>query len=444
MKKLLFGLFVVMAFFSMLPPTSAAQETEVAESAIKVVNAPQDEAIKTRLSEIMQAIGGLEAVTITVNSGVVSFSGEVESTTAARSLVAIAERTEGVVYVESQLMESVQVSARLQPLVMKLEELGTTTLQLLPILLISLVVVVLFWFIGGWVSHRSNWLKRVGMSELGALLGKRVIRLVITVIGLIIALEILNATALFSAVLGIAGVFGIAVGFAFRNIVENYLAGILLSARNPFRIGDLIQINEFTGNVMRLTSRDTVLMTLDGNHLRIPNSVIITSSMTNFSLNPLRRFEFNVDVTPNAELAEVRKLAVTILQQMKGILGEPAPQCIIHELGASTVILRILAWVDQRETDVLKVRSEAIRFVKQGFDDGAIEMPEPTYRLRFESDLPDSTQIADSTSTPAAQQQKPSHQLADLNQIDVSADHTIDKQVNDELRNSDEQNLLKN
>ncbi|WP_318936033.1 mechanosensitive ion channel family protein [Pseudidiomarina sp.] len=424
------------------PALAVAQEAAVAEPQIQVVDAPQDEAIATRIRSILAAIGELDAVNVSVEAGVVTLSGEVASLDEARSLVAIAARTEGVVHVRNKLTERLEIGARLQPLTQKFQELGNTTLQLLPLLLIALAVVVLFWFIGGWASNRSGWLQRLGVSELASLLGRRVIRLTITIIGLIIALEILNATALFSAVLGVAGVFGIAVGFAFRNIVENYLAGILLSARNPFSIGDVIEIGEFTGSVVRLTSRDTVLMTLDGNHLRIPNSVIMTSSMTNFSLNPLRRFDFNVDITPDADLSYARQLARQTLSQMKGILSDPAPQCLIHELGASTVILRVLGWVDQRQTDVLKARSEAIRFVKQAFDDAALEMPEPTYRLRFETPLP-----AIPGAAPAATEQATAERLVpeptDISQTDVSADDTIDKQVAAELRSSDEQNLLK-
>ncbi|MFC0446135.1 mechanosensitive ion channel domain-containing protein [Pseudidiomarina halophila] len=444
MKKLFLVLFVISSWLTVLPVTSMAQEAAISESPVKVVDAPQDETIESRLNDIKQALGGLESVNVKVKSGIVSLSGEVENSNAARSLIAIAERTEGVIYVDNQLMESVQVGARLQPIKDKFQELTGTTLQLMPLLLIALTVVVLFWFIGGWVSRRGDWLQRFGLSELGAMLGKRVIRLTITLIGLIIALEILNATALFSAVLGVAGVFGIALGFAFRNIVENYLAGILLSARNPFRIGDFIQINEFTGRVMRLTSRDTVLMTLDGNHLRIPNSVIITSSMTNFSLNPLRRFEFNVDISPDADLSEARKLAVQTLQKMKGILSEPPPQCIIHELGASTIVLRVYGWVDQLETDLLKARSEGIRFVKESFDAAAIVMPEPSYRLRLESAVPDAVATADSATFDTAPRQQREQKSDALEQVDVSADDTIDKQVDAELRSSDEQNLLKN
>ncbi|RUO63116.1 mechanosensitive ion channel family protein [Pseudidiomarina insulisalsae] len=443
MTRWLSILLVVAALLGALPVANAVQDTATAEPAVKVIDAPQDAAIQTRLNEIKAAIGGLEGITISVTAGVVTLSGEFENGNAANSLIAIAERTEGVVYVENQLTESVQVSARLQPLTDKFQELGATALQLMPLLLIAVAVVVVFWLLGGWLSRRSGWLQRFGLSELGALLGKRAIRLLVTLIGLIIALEILNATTLFSAVLGVAGVFGIALGFAFRNIVENYLAGILLSARNPFRIGDLIQIGEFTGNVVRLTSRDTVLMTLDGNHLRIPNSVIITSSMTNFSLNPLRRFEFLVDITPDADLADARQIARNVLQQMKGILDEPAPQCLIQELGASTIVLKVLGWVDQRETDVFKARSEAIRFVKQAFDEAAIEMPEPTYRLRMGAPLAEQLTSAQEPTEAPKQAVEPHETLEDIEQTDVSADRTIDKQVTEELESSDEQNLLK-
>ncbi|MFN2329481.1 MAG: mechanosensitive ion channel domain-containing protein, partial [Chromatocurvus sp.] len=102
-----------------------------------------------------------------------------------------------------------------------------------------------------------------GMSDLAVNLGLRIVRMLVIGIGLLIALEILDATAMVGALLGVAGIAGIALGFAFRNIAENYLAGVLLSARNPFAIGDQVQIGEFIGKVVRLTSRDTVLMTPD-------------------------------------------------------------------------------------------------------------------------------------------------------------------------------------
>ena len=247
----------------------------------------------------------------------------------------------------------------------------------LPIILVAILTIVIFWLIGLWAGNRGAWLHRLGLSELAADLGERIIRFLIIGIGFLIALQILDATALVGALLGVAGLFGLAVGFAFRNIVENYLAGVLLSARNPFNIGDAIQIGEFTGNVVRLTSRDTVLMTGDGNHLRIPNSTMITSVMTNYTRNPLRRFEFKLSISADIDLAMVRQLGLTILQQMPGLLDEPAPQVLITDIRNNMVELDFMAWINQHESDYAKARSEAIRLVKGGFSQAGINLSNP-------------------------------------------------------------------
>lgn len=402
---------------------------------IKVINAPQDQAIAERLSAITASLAGLENVEISVTAGVITLQGEVASTQLKHDMTAIASRLEGVVHVQNQLQEQLAVRSRLAPAAEKFREMLGTTVQMLPLLLLALLAVVLFWLAGSWLSNRSALLRRLGLSELATNLGMRFVRLIVTSIGILIALELLDATALVSAMLGVAGVIGIALGFAFRNIVENYLAGVLLSTRNPFAIGDFIQVDNFTGKVMRLTSRDTVLMTLDGNHLRIPNSQIITSPMTNFSRNPLRRFEFAVGVSVDLDLLYVRQLAIATLQGMPGILAEPRPRVLVLELGDSAVTVRVLAWIDQRETDFLKARSEAIRLVKTAFDQAGIEMPEPIYRIH----------MADSAAKHDAAPETPAAVVAVSQaepEVDVSADDSIEQQFQDELSKTDEENLL--
>ncbi|HEX5792397.1 MAG TPA: mechanosensitive ion channel family protein, partial [Rheinheimera sp.] len=312
----------------------------------------------------------------------------------------------------------------------KFSEMLTITVQMLPLLLVALLATSSFWLLGGWAAKRGAWLRRIGLSELASNLGMRFIRLLITGIGVLIALELLDATALVSAALGVAGVIGIALGFAFRNIVENYLAGVLLSTRNPFAIGDQIQVGDFTGSVVRLTSRDTVLMTYDGNHLRIPNSDIITQAMTNFSRNPLRRFQFNVGVSVTLDLVVVRELGVGTLKAMPGILADPPPRCLIDELGDSAVALTFYGWVDQRHTDYLKARSEAIRLVKSAFDNAGIEMPEPIYRIHM-------AESAGAINTSDAVAAKPVTAA-----VDIATDTTMEQQLEQELRSSDEENLL--
>ena len=424
-------------------------DTGAAAAEIKVVDAPRDQAIAERLKVITAAIAGLEAVEISVDAGVITLRGEVANTQLKRDVTAIAERLEGAVHVQNQLQEQLAVRSRLQPAAEKFLEMLDTTVRRLPLLLLAFTAIVVFWLLGSWLSGRGTLLRRLGLSELAANLGMRFVRFFVTAIGVLIALELLDATALVGALIGVAGIIGIALGFAFRNIVENYLAGVLLSTRNPFGIGDSIQVAGMSGNVVRLTSRDTVLMTLDGNHLRIPNSQIITSPMTNFSRNPLRRFEFDVGVSVDLDLIVVRQLAVSTLQDMPGVLREPAPRVLVQALGDSTVAVRLLAWIDQRDTDFLKARSEAIRLIKAAFDDAGIEMPEPIYRIHLsKKPMAQKSTAALSSEPPRAGPTKPAA-LSDLAAsapadipVDVSADDTIDKQLRNDLEHSTEENLL--
>ncbi|MCW9059961.1 MAG: mechanosensitive ion channel [Gammaproteobacteria bacterium] len=418
-----------------------APEAAVTAPEIQVQDVPEDDAIRSRLLAVLGAIEGLQDIEVQVTSGVVTLLGEVPSARLNRAAFEIASRTDGVVYVLNRLGEEADVASRLRPASRKFQEIGTDLLRALPVGLIALLVVVLFWFLGQWASSRGAWLRRAGMSDLTVNLGLRIVRLLVIGIGFLIALEILDATAMVGALLGMAGIAGIALGFAFRNIAENYLAGVLLSARNPFAIGDDVKIGEFLGKVVRLTSRDTVLMTPDGNHLRIPNSNIITSAMVNFSRNPLRRFEFKVGVSVDLDVATARELGSATLRGMKGILPDPRPQVLISELGDSTVQLSFLAWIDQRETDFLKARSEAIRLVKAAFDAAGIEMPEPIYRIH----LRDAASLKAGEGAEARPEPAPPSRpaAAAAEASDVTVDHAIDEQVAEDLRISDEENLLK-
>jgi small conductance mechanosensitive channel len=129
------------------------------------------------------------------------------------------------------------------------------------------------------------------------------------------------------------------------------------------------------------------------------------------------------------------------LRRMKGILPDPRPQVLISELGDSTVQLSFLAWIDQRETDFLKARSEAIRLVKAAFDAAGIEMPEPIYRIH----LRDAASLKPGEGGEARPEPAPTPReaAATAEASDVTVDHAIDEQVAEDLRTSEEENLLK-
>ncbi|MEM7600415.1 MAG: mechanosensitive ion channel family protein, partial [Verrucomicrobiota bacterium] len=416
---------------------ASAQDNESGNNTpIEVEKVTADVAIKNRIQAIYDAVGGFETVDITVKSGVVTLSGEVLSKKVQEDAVSLSDRTDGVVLTINRLTEPVEITSQFAPAYEKLQQMGQGIVVKLPLLGAALIIMLLSGYFARLVGRRHHWLDRLPFSSLGKQLALRAVRAIIVIIGILLALELLDATAIVGAVMGAAGLAGLALGFAFKNIVENYLAGVLLSTRNPFEIGDAVEIDGKQGKVARLTSRDTVLVTLDGNHLRIPNAKVMNSDLLNFSRNPLRRFDFYVGVSTDFNLAEVKRIALETLAQNPAVLADPAPMVAIDSLGDSAVVVRLFAWLDQSKHGFLKVKSESIRLIKEAFDDAGIEMPEPIYRVNLrDKALP--------APSPAQPQKKSVAPIAEISEDDLSADDSIDDQIEAEAEQSGEENLLK-
>jgi small conductance mechanosensitive channel len=256
-------------------------------------------------------------------------------------------------------------------------------LAALPMLLVALVLVWVFWLFGRWLSRSALLTRVASRNPFVRDLAQTTTRWTIAVIGIVVALDLLNATAVVSAILGTAGVFGLALGFAFKDTLENYLAGVLMSVRQPFAPHDEVVIDGHHGSVVSMSSRATVLMTLDGNHLRLPNALVFRSVMLNYTRNPARRFEFDVGVGVQEDLVEAMRIGTDMLGSLEGVMVKPPPRAFIQSLGDSNVQIRYYGWVDQRTHDYLLVRSEAIRTVKLALDGAEMDMPEPIYRVQL-------------------------------------------------------------
>lgn len=256
-------------------------------------------------------------------------------------------------------------------------------LAILPLLALSILIV---WFcarLGGWLSNRGMVDRLAKHNIFLKELTRTTIRWVAVLIGILIGLEILGATALVGAVLGTAGVLGVALGFAFKDTFENYLAGVLMSLRQPFAPRDYVVIDGNEGTVLALTSRATILMTPDGNHLRLPNALVFRSVILNYTRNPSRRFGFDVGIGVNEDLTRPQQIGVDVLAGLDGVVATPPPRAYIAALGDSNVQLRFHGWVDQRKHEFLLVKSEAIRQVKLALEAAEMDMPEPIYRVQL-------------------------------------------------------------
>jgi small-conductance mechanosensitive channel len=251
-----------------------------------------DAKMAARLQSIYGEIENLQSLEVAVSNGVISVSGEVANEAQAQDALRLANRMEGAVTVNDNIERTLSVQQNLSPILAYLRETGSAWLRAAPLALVALVLFAAIAYAGHrFASWRAIW-QRILPNPFLADLAGQALRVVAVLFGLLLALNLLGATALIGTILGGAGVLGLAIGFAVRDSMENYIASIMLSVRQPFRADEHVIINDHEGLVVRLTSRATILMTLDGNHLRIPNSEVFKATRLNYTGNPQRRFEF--------------------------------------------------------------------------------------------------------------------------------------------------------
>lgn len=367
----------------------AAIETEQAEAADTAIrstlqDASTDKSIASRMESIFREIQGLRAVEVRVQSGVVTLSGTVSSQEDRTKAEAIAARFAGVVTVENAIDRSFEVDSNLTPVVEKFGADLRGLAQAIPLFGVALLIGLLIAFLGHLLAAQDRLWRWLAPNNFLAELIGGAIRIVAIIAGLIVALQILGATALLGLVLGSAGVIGIALGFAVRDTVDNYVSSLMLSLRQPFRANDHVLIGDSEGRVIRLTSRATILMTLDGNHLRIPNATVFKAIILNYTRNPQRRFEFDLGIDSDDDPLLAMQIGLAATRELAIVLPEPRCHAIIDVVGDSSIILRFFAWIDQRQTDFGKGRSLAIQAAKHALEQEGFVLPEPIYRIRVD------------------------------------------------------------
>lgn len=418
------------------PTATSGESTPSAGDKISAeTSSISDAEISERLRGIYSELDQYKDITVLVSNSVVSLQGELLSAVAIEEAETLARKVSGVADVDNQLQLETNVTERLNSSIGELATESKTVISSLPLYALALAIMVGSWYLGRYLSGKRSLLLRLAPNTFIAELLGNIVRLMILVAGLFLALRLLDATHVITTVLSAAGIVGLAVGFAVRDTVENYIASILLSLRNPFKTRDYIVVDGFEGSVARLTSRATILVSAEGNYIRIPNAIVYKSVIVNYSRNPLRRFDFSVGIDSGDSILRAQQLAQATLQQVEGVLEDPPPSIVVSELGESNTTLTIRAWIDQQHYDLLKVRSESIRQVKEAFDSDGIVMPEPIYRLVI-NNAGENSSASDKTT-----QRQPDDSIHTPVQ-DLNAERVVDSAITAELEQADEENLL--
>ncbi len=248
-------------------------------------------------------------------------------------------------------------------------------LETLPRLGIALIVVFLAWVVARVVrvvlrrlleGHQTPSFRRV-MSKLGSWL--------VLGLGILIAMAVAFPSVKPVDLLAGLGIFSVAVGFAFQDILENTLAGVLLLFRQPFESGDQIHVEGETGTVEAITIRETRLKTFDGQMVIIPNRDVYKSVITVQTHYDLRRVNFVVGVAYENDAAEARQVVVEALRSVDGVSADAGPEALVNQLNVSTVDIDARFWTEPDQHNVRLVQDDAIRAVKAALDSHGIEMP---------------------------------------------------------------------
>lgn len=426
-----------------LPGSEATTETSGPPKTIEPVSSPVEDAkIRDRLDRIFSEIEELAEVQVDVSNSVVSLSGSTADLGAIARAESLASQVEGVAEVVNSVSVNNDVSERVITTANRITSTLRSLLISLPMLILAVACTAIAWFIGKKLAAHATLFRHVTPNAFIADLLGNICWIIITFLGVFIGLSLLNATSLIGTVLGAAGILGLAIGFAVKDTVENYIASILLSLRHPFKTRDYVAIGDLEGSVARLTSRATILISSDGNHIRIPNSTVFKSSIINYTRNPHRRFQFLVGVDTEVDLGGVQQLALDTIVGVSGVLAEPAASIVVDELGDSNVSLIIKGWVDQRTHDLIKVRSESIRLIKVAFDDAGIVMPEPIYRVLMSDASHASGEKGTSSARAGVGGVKTGFKSTHSEAQDTLADTSVDATLEAEISSEDDENLL--
>lgn len=401
-------------------------------------SATKDAAMAVRIRDILAELGGYDDVTVTVSSGIVTLRGTAIDNTHVERLNDLASRVEGVVAIENSVTETTDLVKRLNPAVERFKNRSLQFVAWLPLLGVAIIAFAVVMALGFFIARRKQPWDKLAPNAFIADIYRQLIRIGFLIAATVVALDILDATALLSTILGAAGLIGLAIGFAVRDTVENFISSIMLSIRQPFRPNDTVEIGGDIGKVIRLTSRATILLSFDGNHIRIPNSTVFKSRIVNFSRNDSRRFQFDLGVAPDTDLDRARNIGLDVLNSLPFVLPTPAPSVWSKTVGDSTIAMTFTGWVLQKNTSLAMAKSEAIRLSIAALTNAGISMPEPTFRLMINPETLSGGDIP-ATKAPAPQPIAPVLSAAEM---DDDADNALENLVNAERKEQKDDDLL--
>ena len=261
----------------------------------------------------------------------------------------------------------------------------------LPSLVGAIIVMGITWGVAKGVRYLAyTWAKQTeGDSNTELLIG-RLSYGAVWIIGAVIALGVMGLD--FGALLGALGLTSVAIGFSLKDVLSNYISGVILLAARPFRIDDQVVIGDYEGTIAQVQLRATTMKTYDGRVVYIPNQEVFQASIINNTASPRRRSSVIVGIDYGEDISEAIAVISQALVGIKEVETNPSPDVLVNELAPSTVNLEVRFWVDSRRSGFLATTSRVAQAVKEALEEANIDMPTDIYTL-IVKEVPNQLQI---------------------------------------------------
>lgn len=265
----------------------------------------------------------------------------------------------------------------------RLREMGDAAMVILPGLLVGLVVFGLGLLLARGVRAavtRAAALREAsgGASRVLGRIAAGLVLLLAFLLAAAVAFPSVSAADLFN----LLGIGGVAIGFAFRDVLQNLLAGILILLTRPFRIGDQIRQGGQEGTVEDILVRATVLRTYDNRRILIPNASLFTDKIEVITAYEQRRLQFPLTIGNGDDIARARETVVDALRATPGVLPDPAPEALVTGLGTAGVDMLARFWINPpRRRDAVDALDGAIEAAKRALTEAGVDLPYPTSQV---------------------------------------------------------------
>ena len=285
----------------------------------------------------------------------------------------------------------------------------------LPNIVGGIVLVLVAWFVAKLVAagirrafHHQNRI------DLGGVLASLAFGCIVAG-SLMVAAVIVFPSVQPATIISSLGIGSVAIGFAFKDILQNLLAGILLLINRPFRRGDQIVVKDYEGTVEHIQSRATLIKTYDGRRVIIPNSDIYTSPVTVNTAFPTRRSQADIGVGFGDDLDRACRVFAAAIATVPGVEAEPAAEVLPWEIAESAITIRARWWTSSKRTDVVHIAARVLQKIAETAKAEAIDLPYPTRTLLFhdQSDATDGDRTRQREGWPAGENPPAPARLAD-------------------------------